>query len=180
MKIRFDVKWGTNVIDVPICPEPQNENGGLSNLKDKTFTVINRIPTAAGSAQIEKWIKNTLRGCDRLDGIYDRTNGTMVRAADTWTAWLGDWQSFKSPDWLDDGYYTLTDDEKARFYTANVGDLLIFNEIPDSAPTDERGFRALIDKYKSMGGIITGVKAYINYKPNGAPWHTNHIELTRG
>lgn len=181
MKVSFDVRYGRNVIDIPLYPEPKTQGGGnLSDLKDKTFTIINRIPTSANNPQISKWIKSVLMKCDMQDGIFDKTSQTMVYKAHTWTAWVADWQRYKAPHWLDDGYYALADDEKSEFYTVNAGDLLIFSEIPDSAPTSEQEFQQLAAKYKNTGGILTASEAYINYRPNGTPWRTNHIEIIRG
>ena len=183
VKVGFDVKWGHNEIEIPINqgqPIYQDSGKGLSRLKDKTFTIINRIPTSASNAQIIKWKKHTLQNCDMQDGIFDKSNQTMVYKANTWTAWLEDWKHFKSPNWLEGGYYILADDEKDDYYTANVGDLLIFGDIPDLAPVSEQEFQKLVAKYKNMGGQLTSSEAYVNYRPNGTPWRTNHIEIIKG
>lgn len=183
MKVGFNVKWGYNEIEIPINqgkPIYDEQSKGLSELKDKTFTIINRIPTSASNAQIISYKKYTLNNCDFQNGIYDRTTNTMVYKANTWTAWLNDWQNYKPPTWLEGGYYALTDDEKANCFTANVGDLLVFGKIPDIAPTTTQEFQKLVEKYKNQGGTITSSEAYINYKSNGTPWRTNHIELIKG
>ena len=70
--------------------------------------------------------------------------------------------------------------DKGNFYTANVGDLIIFADIPDEVPETISEFTALTQKYKDIGGIISGVNVFINYKPDGTPWKTNHIELIKG
>lgn len=176
IKVRFDGKWGTNIIDIPIGEEPGNYQG-ISRLKDKTFTIINRIPESSKSPKIAEWKKYTLTGCDMQSGIFDRTSQTMTYRANTWTAWIGDWWHYREPDWLDGGYYALND--KTLYYTANAGDLLIFSDIPDNAPKSEQEFQALVTKYKNAGGILSSVQAFINYKPNGTPWRTNHIEIVK-
>ena len=102
----------------------------------------------------------------------------MIYRANSWTAWIGDWQHYREPDWLDGGYYTLTD--KTLYYTANAGDLLIFSDIPDAVPASEQEFQALVTKHKNAGGILSSVQAFINYKQNGTPWRTNHIEIVKG
>ena len=154
----------------------------LSRLKDKTFTIINRIPTSATNAQIIAYKKHILSGCDVQTGFYDKTSGTMIYKANTWTAWLSDWKNYRVPSWLENGYYSMASDVKDNFYTANNGDLLIFADIPDIVPNTTQEFQALVTKYKDLGGLITSANAYINYhdKEHKKPWKINHIELIKG
>lgn len=151
----------------------------LSNLKDKTFTIFNRIPMSASNAQIIGYKKYTLYGCDVQNVFFDKSTGTMMYKANTWTAWLSDWKAFKEASWLNGGYYALPNDDKNNYYTANNGDLLIFGAVEDLAPTNTQEFQALVTKYKDLGGLISSANAYINYK-DGKPWKTNHIELIKG
>lgn len=181
MKIGFDVKWGHNEIEIPVNqgkPIYDSHAKGLSRLKNKMFTIINRIPTSADDPQITAWVKRVIDGCDVQNGLYDKTNGTMIYKSNTWTAWVDDWERYKPPMWVDDGFYALAD--KTGFYTANTGDLLIFGAIDDPAPTTTQEFQTLMTKYRDMGGLITGVQAYINYRLDGTPWRTNHIEIVKG
>ena len=151
----------------------------MSRLKNKTFTIINRIPTSPENAQIAAYEKYLLKGCDFRLGFFDKSAEAIVYKSNTWTAWLDDWQHYKSPTWLDGGYYALTADEKNGFYTANNGDLLIFADISDDAPRNTSEFQALVSKYKDLGGLISSAEAYINYNSK-KPWKTNHIELIKG
>lgn len=152
----------------------------LSKLNNETFTIINQIPQAPNVATKIKWKKRTLKGCDKKDGIYDKTSGTMVYKANSFTAFVSDWKHYKAPNWLEGGFYSLADVDKSGYYTANVGDLIIFANIPDEEPTTIQEFNSLAQKYKDLGGTISGVNVYINYKPDGTPWKTNHIELIKG
>ena len=104
----------------------------------------------------------------------------MVYKANSFTAYIYDWQHYKAPVWLENVYYSMADMDKGDCYTANVGDLIVFADIPDPAPTTIAEFAVLTQKYKDIGGIISGVNVYINNKPDGAPWKTNHIELIKG
>lgn len=149
----------------------------LSNLNNKTFTIINQIPQAPNVATKVTWRKYRLKRCDKRDGLYDKSSGTMVYKSNSFTVYAKNWENYKTPNWLDDGYYAMADD---NYYTANVGDLIIFADIPDDAPTTTAEFTALTQKYKDIGGIISGVNVYINHKPDGTPWKTNHIELIKG
>ena len=152
----------------------------LSNLNHETFTIINQIPQAPKVATKIAWKKYTLKGCDKKDGLYDKSSGTMVYKSNSFTAYISDWQHFKKANWLEGGFYSLADIDKGEYYTANTGDLIIFADIPDVAPTTTAEFTALTQKYKDIGGIISGVNVYINHKPDGTPWYTNHIELIKG
>lgn len=152
----------------------------LSNLNRETFTIINQVPQSPSVSTKINWKKYTLTGCSKLDGILDKSSGTLVYKANVFTAYLTDWQHYKSPNWLDNGYYSIADADKSEYYTANVGDLIIFANIPDLAPATAAEFTALTQKYKDIGGLISGVNAYINYKPSGMPWATNHIEVVKG
>ena len=152
----------------------------LSNLQNSTFTIINQIPQSISSAKKRAWFKHTLRKCGKQNGIYDRTGGTMLYKTNTFTAYIGDWERYMPPSWLNTGYYTLPDKDKANYFTVNVGDLIVFDDIDDSVPTTLQEFQALVAKYGDNGGTVTGFQEYINYKPNGEPWRTNHIEAVKG
>lgn len=152
----------------------------LSILSNETFTIINQIPQAPNIATKSRWKKNVLRNCDKKDGLLDKSSGTMVYKANTFTVFLTEWQNYKAPTWFENGYYSMADVDKNGYYTANVGDLIIFADIPDETPTTTAEFTALTQKYKDIGGLISGVNVYINYKPDGTPWKTNHIELVKG
>lgn len=152
----------------------------MSNLADKVFTIINQIPESSGTAAKAAWKIHRLTHCGKDSGIYDASSGTMNYRGNTWTAYIYGWEKYKRPDWLDGGYYALSDDEQDTYFTANVGDLLIFADIPDAAPTTIQEFNALVNKYKDLGGTITKADAYIRFKADGTPWKTNHIELIKG
>lgn len=151
----------------------------LSNLNGEVFTIINQIPTSQDIATKVKWIKHRLVNCGKKDGIYDKSSGQTFYKANTWTAYIHDWQNYVKPLWCDNGYYGLSDEEKEKLFTVNVGDLLIFADIPDEAPTTLQEFKNLCDKYRDCGGTITGAEAYIKFKNNGMPWKTNHIEVIK-
>lgn len=152
--------------------------GKLSNLFDKTFTVINQIPSSATVATKIAWVKHTIKGCDVVNGIYDKSTGNMVYKANTFTAYLKGWQNYREPNFSANGYYSIYKTEKG-LYTANAGDLVVFREIDDPAPTTLQEFNALRTKYANEGGILTTVEAFINYHNDRTPWNTNHIELIK-
>ncbi len=104
----------------------------------------------------------------------------MAYKANAWTVWCKDWENYKPPIWTANGYYTLGDDEKNDYFTANVGDLVVFVEIPDVEPVNIKEFNDIVNKYRDNGGVITSAQSYINYRADGTPWKTNHIEMIKG
>lgn len=179
--VPIKIKFGTSIVNIPINTGEQiyfdNAQPGLSELNDEVFTVINQIPTSADNAATKAWHLYKLSKCDKKDGLYDKAKNQMYLQANTWTAFLSNWQAYKKPLWTDGGFYALED--KTAYYTVNIGDLLIFADITESTPTNRAEFEALKTKYKDCGGTVTGCEVYINYKPNGQPWKTNHIEVIK-
>ena len=152
---------------------------GLSNLFNYVCTIINQIPESQNKQTKIAWKKHVLTDCGKHEGIYDRSNGEVAFKASAFTIYCRDWEMYRPPLFTSDGYYSVHNSNKA-LYTVNVGDLILFGEIEDAAPTDIAGFNALRDKYKNNGGIVTACEAYINFKPDGTPWSTNHIEIIKG
>ena len=113
-----------------------------------------------------------------VSGIYDKSTGNMVYKANTFTAYLKDWQNYREPNFSEHGYYSIYQTEKT-LYTANVGDLVVFRDIDDPAPATLKEFNDLRTKYANEGGILTTVEAFINYNNDKTPWRTNHIELIK-
>ena len=180
VKVPFKVKYGQNIIDIPVNGGKlysDNAPAGLSNLNGETFTIINQIPQSQTVATKIGWEKHILINCSRRDGLYDKSSGQMVYKSNTWTAYIHGYQNYRMPLWCNDGYYSI--DTRDDYFTVNVGDLLIFADIDDTAPKSQQEFVALRDRYKDLGGIITACEVYIRYKPDGTPWNTNHIEVIK-
>lgn len=183
MKVGFIPKYGYTEIDIPINGGKIYEDNappGLSNLAGQVFTIINQIPESSTLSTKVRWIKHRIENCGKRDGISNGSNGTMAYKANTWTAYLYKWQDYKAPHWLDGGYYSLSDAEKEQFFTVGVGDLIIFGDISDETPASLSEFNNLKKKYADLGGIVTSAEAYINFKPDGTAWKTNHIEVIKG
>lgn len=179
--VAIRIKFGTSTVDIPITigdkiyfdNAPQN----LSELNSEVFTIINQIPTSADNAAVKEWKMYKLRKCDKKDGLYDKAKNQMYFKENAWTAFLSNWQSYKKPLWTDGGFYSLED--KTDCYTVNIGDLLIFADVSESVPTSRAEFEQLKAKYKNCGGTVTGCEVYVNYKRNGQPWKSNHIEVIK-
>lgn len=152
----------------------------LTDLFAETFTIINQIPTSATNPAKIVWKVSKIKRCSRHNGIYDQSAGGMGYKADAWTVRCKEWQSYRPPMWTENGYYTIPDDEKSAFYTASVGDLVVFADISDPAPTSVAEFNALVQKYRNNGGVLTAAESYVHHDAAGIPWETNHIKMVRG
>ena len=108
--------------------------------------------------------KHVLNRCMKTGGRYDKTTRAMVNVPGIYTVYIGDWEDFRG------GKYTLS-----------KGDLIVFENIPDSAPQSSDDFDALADKYNdgSRGMIIANVSENVLFD-GGVPWSINHIEVTNG
>ena len=151
----------------------------LSNFSGRTFTIINQIPQSKEVSTKVAWDRHTLLNCGKRSGIYDKSSGTIAVKSNTWTVYVHNWQNYRAPNWQG-GYYSLNNEERKQRFTANVGDLVIFADISYPAPSSAAEFTALVQKYRDLGGLISGTEVYINYKSDGTPWKTNHIELIKG
>lgn len=152
----------------------------LSDLFSDTYTIINQIPASETNAAKVAFKMRRITMCGKKDGLYDKSSETMIYRTNTWTVRTKDWRLYRKPVWTESGYYFLSDDEKAQYFTVCPGDLLIFGEINDSAPVSITEFNELRDKYRNNGGIITGSEVFINYRADGSPWVTNHIKIIKG
>lgn len=51
-------------------------------------------------------------------------------------------------------YYSLKESDQELYFTANIGDLLIFADITEPVPVTLQEFQALRDKYKTTGALL--------------------------
>lgn len=145
----------------------------LSDLYNKTFTVFNQVQFSDGT----KWIKHKIRYCSAKSGIFDKSRNQMTYTATSWTMRTRDWKMYRPP--TENGYYALDNADMQKYFTVAVGDLIVFDDIPDSAPNDIKEFKTICDKYKNCGGIVSSAEAFINYDRCGNAWKTNHIKAVR-
>lgn len=183
IKVPFTVRYGQNVLDIPINGGKAYADAapnGLSDLSGNTFTLINQVPQSAGDPSVRIWVKRRIKGCQKRDGLYAGANDHTVFDKSAFTVFCNSWQSYRPPLFTDGGFYALSDTAKEPFFTVNPRDFIIFADVADNAPQSNAEFAALKKKYAGMGGVITGAEVYVQYKPNGTPWRTNHIEMTGG
>lgn len=147
----------------------------LTNLFDKTFTVINQIPKSNFSGQKVSWEKHVLKGCACTGGIYDKSKKAISLSGGKFTVYIKNVEKFKPPcfaEKAEDGYYSAPRDKRADFFTLGKGDLIVFDIIPDEVPKSVEEYDALIEKYGTNMMTVSGYEVF-----NVKDWRTNHIEV---
>ena len=144
----------------------------LSNLCGKTFTIINQIPESDNRRKKVAWRMRKIKNCGKVGGVYDRSSGTMVKTSGEYTVYIKEPESYVSPA----EYYASDNTDK---FTLGKGDFIIFDDVDDAVPKNGDEYDALIDKYSDNGMTVSDFEIYINHKPDGTPWKTNHIEVIK-
>ena len=157
MKVEFNVKYGKNVIEIPVeeNAQPKHKPYGKNDKFTQKFTIYNSIPEDEGNDR--RFDRFVIEKCMVYGGIAERTaNGTVQKIVNAQTAITKDIEHYKSPlEYLD-----LSADEKDKYYTVQANDFIVFAEVDDVVTTSLE-FRDLQDKYKDNGMSITAVNPYI-------------------
>ena len=146
----------------------------MTNLFDKTFTVINQIPKSSFSGHKISWEKHLIKGCVCTGGMYDKSKKAISLSGGKFTVYIKDIEKFKPPCFsknTQDGYYSIPEDERKNFFTLGKGDLIVFDDIADDVPKDIEEYDALIEKYSENMLTVSGYEVF-----NVKGWQTNHIE----
>lgn len=157
MKVEFNVKYGKNVIDIPIeeNARPSHRPYGKGDKFTQKFTIYNDIPDdGVNDRHFDRFV---IEKCMVYGGTAERAaNGTIQNIVNAQTVITKDIEHYKSP--LE--YLRLPVDEKDKYYTAKANDFIVFAEVDDVVTTSLE-FRDLQDKYKNNGMSITAVNPYI-------------------
>ena len=157
MKIEFDVKYGKNVIEIPI-PNATNSSVatlGINNLFVKQVTIYNDIPTDGVNPR--RFDRFVIEKCNIQKGVLQSADGTIEKVVNAQTIITKDIEHYKTP--LE--YARLPADEKNKYFTANVNDFVVLAEV-DDVVTTSREFQELQSKYKNNGFSVTAVNEYIH------------------
>ena len=157
MKFEFNVKYGKNVIEIPI-PEntsPKFKNGALSDLFGKKVTIYNDV--AADGVNPRRFDRFVIEKCNIQTGVLQNADGTVEKVVNAQTIITKDVEHYKSPI----EYALLPADIKDKYFTANVNDFVVLAEVDDTITTAIE-FQDLQRKYKNNGFSITAVNEYIH------------------
>ena len=109
--------------------------------------------------------KYIARHCAKIGGRYDKTVRAMINVPGIYTVYIGDWKDYVRS--YENGKYML-----------NKGDLIVFSEVNDPAPSTPDEFDELIDKYDDgySAMVVSNVSHNILFDNSNKPWGINHIE----
>lgn len=156
MKVEFDVKWGRNVIEIPI-PESvvrPFDKGGQTNLFSKKVTIYNDVESDGVNPR--SFNRFVIDECMIYNQVAEGGEGTIQKIVNAQNVITRDVKHYKSPI----EYARLPVDEKEKFFTVNIDDFVVLGEV-DDVVTTSREFQALQEKYANNGFSITAVNVSI-------------------
>lgn len=117
--------------------------------KDKV-TIFNDIPaTATENRHFDKFI---IENCNIQGGRTSRMDGTIENIVNSKTVWTRDVEHYKEQR----EYMLLPVDERESYYTAQIGDFVVFGEVEDIVE-NAVDYATLQKKYANNGFKITSV-----------------------
>ena len=157
MKVKFNVKYGENEIDIPITENtrPSFKMDGMTDLWKHKVTVYNDIPkNAVEDRHFDRFV---IDKCNIQGGIVSKADGTIENIVNAVTVISKDVDRYKTP--LE--YAKLPVDIREDFYTVQVGDFIVLSDVDDIVTTS-REFAELQEKYKDNGIVVRSVSANIH------------------
>lgn len=151
----FVVKCGKNVLEIPEQPTEEKKTAFGVNLFKSKVTIYNDIP--ADGVSPRRFERHVVELCNIQKGILQNADGTIEKVANALTVITKDIEHYKTSA----EYMYLPEDEKKKYFTANINDFVVLAEVDDIVTTVDE-FRALQKKYKNNGFSVTAVNEYIN------------------
>lgn len=127
----------------------------MTDLFTKKVTIYNDIPkTAVEERHFDRFVIDL---CNIQGGVVSKTDGTIENIVNAQTIITRDVKRYKSP--LE--YASIPVDLREEFFTVQIGDFIVFDEIEDIVTTS-REFAELQSKYADNGMVVRSVSANIN------------------
>ena len=145
-------------IDIPIEQQtaPKSRQLGRTDLFKSKVTIYNDIPTDGVNAR--RFDRFVIDLCNIQKGVLQNADGTIEKVVNAITITTKDTEHYKPS--LE--YRYLPIDEKEKYYTVQVNDVVIFGEVDDVATTRRELDTLLEEKYKNNGFSVTAVNEYLN------------------
>ena len=128
----------------------------MTDLFKSKVTIYNDIPSDGVNAR--RFDRFVIDLCNIQKGILQNADGTIEKVVNAITIITKDTEHYKPS--LE--YRYLPVDEKDKYYTVQVNDVVIFGEVDDVATTRRELDSLLETKYKSNGFLVTAVNEYLN------------------
>ena len=126
----------------------------MTDLYTQKVTIYNDIPkNAVEERHFDKFV---IDKCNIQGGLVNEANGTITNIVNAKSVITRDVNRYKTP--LE--YAELPVDLRVDYYTAQIGDFVVFSEVDDIVTTASE-FSQLQSKYKNNGMKITSVSANI-------------------
>ena len=126
----------------------------MTDLYTQKVTIYNDIPkNAVEERHFDKFV---IDKCNIQGGLVNEANGTITNIVNAKSVITRDVNRYKTP--LE--YAELPVDLRVDYFTAQIGDFVVFGEVDDVVTTASE-FSQLQSKYKNNGMKITSVSANI-------------------
>lgn len=158
LTIDFNLKYGHNkvVAEVTENTEAIIINKKLVNLWDSKVTIYNDI--LADGVNNRRFDRFVIEQCNIQKGALQNADGTIEKVVNAQTVTTRDIEHYKPP--LE--YKYLPADEKDKYFTVQVNDVVILGEVDDVVTSRRELDDLLTEKYKNNGFSVTAVNEYIH------------------
>lgn len=127
---------------------------GLTPIFNKKVTIYNDIERdGVNPRHFDRFV---IDKCKLENGILQNANGTIENIVNAQNITTKDIEHYKSPF----EYAFLPADEKEKYYTANINDFVVLDEV-DDVVTTSRELQELQKKYQNNGFLLTQVNVNI-------------------
>ena len=127
----------------------------MTELFNQKVTIYNDIPSDGVNPR--RFDRFVLTDCNISKGVLQNSDGTIEKVVNAIAITTKDTEHYKPS--LE--YRYLPIDEKEKYYTVQVNDVVIFGEVDDVVTTPQE-FQVLQKKYKNNGFSVTAVNEYIH------------------
>lgn len=157
MEVSFKVKYGTNTITIPTADYIRlSRRPWGANLFNRTVTIYNDIPADSARELPRSWQRTVLRNCNIQGGLASKANGTVENIVNAQTVTTKDVDAYLPPV----EFYALPVEKRPDFYTLNVNDFIVFDEVLDEVTTS-REWSTLQSNYNKIGMSVETVSVNI-------------------
>ncbi len=127
----------------------------LKNIFSDKVTIFNDIPS--NEVEDRHFDRFVIERCSIQGGYVEKSDGTIQNIVNAQTVITKDVERYKPP--MD--YASLPVDLRSEFFTVQIGDFIVFDEVEDIVETASE-FSKLQNKYKENGMKVTNVSANIH------------------
>lgn len=154
MKVKFDVVYGENVIDIPDVSGQSFNGGKLTNLWTQKVTIYNDMQaTVAENRHFDRFV---IEKCNIQGGRVSKADGTVENIVNAQTVYTKYVEHYREPR----EYALLPVDRRNEYFTVQIGDFVIFGEVDDIVE-NSLDYATLQKKYANNGFKVTSVSPNI-------------------